>query len=169
MKIITLVITLLATTNIFANDLKSYESQMKFVMSVVENESEGINVRSVSRCEIESDSKKTIGAMKITNLVSYYLSGIKNLRVKETLNVGFGSSNSSQQTLARSFPYSIEFDGGHTNVVMKSYVSMENLQFPQYNRPPEIKDWTRYYFMFKTKQDAEKAMPVLKNLVKLCS
>lgn len=170
MKRIFLIAALLLTSNTFADISRSYDSDMQFLMKVIEKEGvAGINVRIINKCEIESSSQTQINSMKITNLSTYYLGNIKSLNIKSTLDVGRGSSSPSQKFLAKKYPYSIEFDGNYSNVVLKSYYAEENLQYPQYNQPPSITDLTKFYFMFQNQAEAEKALPRIKNLVKLCS
>ncbi len=166
MKKIFVISALLFAFNSLANEVASNESDLKFIANALENEGENVKVQIKSQCEIETYSQQRFGQMRITNQANYYLGNIRSLSVKNTENVG--KAGVSERTMAKTYPYSLEFDGTPQSIVVQSLHIAENLQFPQYNKPAESNKWTRFYIMFNNRTEAEVGLKKLKNLAERC-
>ncbi len=154
----------------FSSEGNDYDHHMRFFNKAIE-ESSGSGVQRVQnprRCEAEALIRNTFGTVQVTNLRTYHLGVIKALRVQLTEEVPQGNP-AARRVLARTYPYSIVFDANHQAVAMTTISQSEMLQQPQFNKPPEIGRWSVFGVMFKSREDAESALPQFERLLTICS
>jgi hypothetical protein len=154
----------------FSSEGNDYDQQMLFFKKAIE-ESSGSGLQRVQnprRCEAEALIRNTFGSVQVTNLRTYHLGAIKALRVQLTEEVPQGNQV-ARRVLSKTYPYSIVFDANYQAVAMTTISQSEMLQQPQFNKPPEIVRWSVFGVMFKSKEDAESALPQFERLLDICN